>query len=180
MAEGLLSKDEIDALMSLFGSEPPAKKKTATRKKEGVDALKADLEAKALRWAAALKALTGCPSKVTLRTIVKTSRIAADDTHLFLRCAKRERFLIVPQSLVNLINEKSLGAQDALPMLTHPLSEIDRELFETTGRLFSEEGVLKQEDALADTGTVYEARFDLEIEALLRTTVRMVIHDQPV
>ncbi|MEJ2467918.1 MAG: hypothetical protein P8Y65_07390 [Campylobacterales bacterium] len=180
MAEGLLSKDEIDALMSLFGSEPPVKKKAPTRRKEGVDALKADLEAKALRWAAALKALTGCPSNVSLRTIVKTSRIAVDDTHLLLRCARRERFLLVPQSLVNLVNEKSLGALEPTPMLSHPLSEIDRELFETTGRLFSEEGVLKQEDALTDTGPLYEARFDLEVETLLRTTVRMVIRDQPV
>jgi hypothetical protein len=180
MAEGLLSKDEIDALMSLFGTEPPAKKKTAKRGKKAVDALKADLEANALGWAAALEALTGCPSKVTLRTIVKPSVVVAEGTHLLLRCAKRERFLIIGRSLVNLVNEKSLGAPDLKPMLSHPLSKIDRELFETTGRLFSEESVLTRVNTLPDTEALYEARFEIEIEPLLRTALRMVVYDKPV
>jgi hypothetical protein len=180
MSEGLLSKDEIDALMSLFGAEPPAKKKMVKSRQKGVDALKEDLEAKASGWAAALETLTGCPSKVTLRTIVKPSGVATDGTHLLVRCAKQERFLIVARSLVNLINEKSLGAMEPEPMLSHPLSGIDRALFETTGRLFSEEGVMKLADTLPDTEALYEARFEIGIESLLHTTLRMVVYDKPV
>jgi len=181
MAGGILTRDEIDALMTLFSETPGTKEVLrVTRRTEPVRvrALRKRLEALAARWSAELKSVTGHAAKAGLRQIVKTSRVLPSESEVLYRCGDTACYLVVGRALVNLVNEKSLGALASEPLLRHPLTSIDRALFETTGRLFAETGELSEAEALPEAGTLLEARFDIEIEPLLRTTVRLLLYDQ--
>jgi hypothetical protein len=183
MPKPLLSKAETDALMGLFDTRKPAKTDADFRKKGGdadddVAALKRVLESEALRWSEALASLTGHPAKVSLRTIVRVSGISAGAGEVCFRFAQAQgHFLICSEALVNLVNEKSLGAGEEPPMVTHPLSAIDRTLFEGCGAFFAREGELVFSENLPEEASRIEARYDIEIAPLLRTAVRLVIDE---
>ena len=63
-------------------------------------------------------------------------------------------------------------------MVSHPLSEIDRALFENTGVFFSDGGGLAYEATPPEAGPRLEARFDVEIAPLLHTDIRLVIYEK--
>jgi len=184
MEKGLLTKSEIDALMDLFETQQPRQRAAdAEPAAPGVEvgALKTRLETMAVQWSAALATLTGRPSKVSLRTILRVSVIAAEASDAYYRCEMpRECYLICPESFVNFVNEKGLGALEEIPMTVHPLSAIDRALFESTGSFMAEGGRLWHVEKLPSWKPVIEARFDVEIVPLLRTTLRLVTDGQSV
>ncbi|MHC3994242.1 hypothetical protein ACXWTF_05390 [Thiomicrolovo sp. ZZH C-3] len=182
MAGGVLNQAEIDALMELFGTAPNSDRqpKPAGKPQPEVGALRSELDATARRWEAALAALTGMPATVTLQSIVRRGRAAAEAGTVQLKCAEAGRYLIVPEALVNLVNEKSLGAAETDPLLGHPLSAIDRALFETTGALFADGEGVSEVDRLPQGAKVLEARFDIAVGALLKTTVRLLLDEESV
>ncbi|WP_345973447.1 hypothetical protein [Sulfurimonas diazotrophicus] len=180
MARGVLNQAEVDALMELFGTAPKSEQKPQHAEKPSpeVGALRSELEATARRWEAALAALTGAPVTVTLQSIVRRGRAAEEADAILLMCAERGRYLIVPEPLVNLVNEKSLGALEPDPLLGHPLSTIDKALFESTGALFAEGKGLAGLDRLPGGEKVLEARFDIAVAPLLKTTVRLLLDEE--
>jgi len=184
MSKKLLSKEEQDALLELFESARPEVKSAEprhekTRKTEGVAALKAELESEALHWEAALETLIGTKVRIRLHRIVKTSEAAPGYEEVCYRLKKHpERYLICAVSLVNLVNEKSLGAQEDAPMVLHPLTEIDKSLFESSGTVFTEGEGLTYTASLPAGRSRVEALYDIEISPLMRSKVRLVF-DEP-
>ncbi|WP_345990273.1 hypothetical protein WCX18_05050 [Sulfurimonas sp. HSL1-2] len=180
MARGILNQAEVDALMELFGTAPKAEQ--PVKRGEGaapeVSALRSALEATARQWAEALGALTGAPATVTLKSIVRRGRATEETGNVLLQYAEAPRYLVVPEPLVNLVNEKSLGALEIDPLLEHPLTTIDRELFASTGTLFSGGSRMVQAAQIPGGKHLLEARFDIAVGLLLQTTVRMVLHDE--
>jgi len=182
MARGVLTQAEIDALMELFGTRPPSERqvKASAVPEPAIGALRSELEATARQWAAALETLTGAPSTVTLHTIVRRGRTAGEEGQVLLRCAEGDRFLIVPESLVNLLNERSLGALEPDPLLGHALTAIDKALFEMTGGFLAGGGSVEQVAQLPAGEEMLEARFDIAVAPILRTTLSIVLYDKPV
>jgi len=185
MPKPLLSKAELDALMGLFESGNPETKGEAGRQrtelKGDVGALKTVFASEARRWSRALETQTGHAAKVTLRTIVRASGPVAETGEVCFRLGQKgRRLLICSEALVNLVNEKCLGAREEPPMVSHALSEIDRALFEACGAFFAEEGTLLSVENPPETAARIEARYDIEIAPLLRTTVRLVIDEKDV
>lgn len=181
MQKGVLTQSEIDALMDLFETPPAQPRESGAG---AADAASADIAvikerciALAETWSRALKEHIGHSAKVSLRSIVRTSPPVADDDHALYRVARQpDRFLLCPKSLINLVNEKRLGAFDEIPMLMHPLTAIDKALFEDTGSFFAREGALEQVGEASAAGTVLEARYDVEIAPYLRTKLRLFSH----
>ena len=184
MQKPLLSKAELDALMGLFDPGQPGTKsiKPDAEKREpkrDVGSLKSAFEAEGRRWSEALEMLTGHPAKVTLRTIVKASGPVVETGDVaYGLTTDGGRYFVCSEALVNLVNEKSLGAREELPMVTHALSAIDRALFEQCGAFFAEEGALVWAENPPETAGRIEARFDIEIAPILRTAVRLVTDAQ--
>ena len=183
MPKPLLSKAELDALMDLFGPEASGAERKQPRRnkaeKDGtVSVLKSACEAEARRWSEALERLLGHPSKVTLRSIVRIAGAAtAPDEVCFRLGSGGERYLLCAEALVNLVNEKSLGAGEEAPMVSHALSAIDRALFETCGAFFAPGETLLSVEHPPETARI-EVRYVVEIAPLLRTTVRLVIDER--
>lgn len=178
MPKPLLSKAELDALMGLFdadrsGEENVKPSGERPQMKPDVGSLKTVFETEALRWAEALEKLTGHPARVTLRTIIRVSESGAEAGEVAYGMANG-RVLICAEALVNLVNEKSLGAGEEVPMVSHALSAIDRKLFEMSGAFFAESGDLSSAEKMPETAGRIEARYDIEIAPLLRTSVRLV------
>ena len=180
MARGVLNQAEVDALMELFGTAPKAEQ--PPKRTEGVppqiSTLRSELEGTARQWAEALRALTGDSATVTLQSIVRRGRATEEPGNVLLQYAEESRYLVVPEPLVNLVNEKSLGALEIEPFLEHPLTTIDRELFVTTGSLFSGGSRMVHAAQIPEGKHLLEARFDIAVGLLLQTTVRMVLHDE--
>jgi len=184
MPKPLLSKAEVDALMGLFEPGDPGTERAAPRREkaaangDAVNALKSACEDEARRWSEALEKLTGHPTNVTLRSIVRAAGGPAEGEVCFRLGSDGRRFLICSESLVNLVNEKSLGALEEPPALLHPLSAIDRALFEACGAfLGGEEGLVSLENP-PEAAMRIEARYAVDIAPLLRTTVRLLIDEQ--
>lgn len=181
MPKPLLSKAEVDALMGLFepGEDRPAPRREKAETSGGaLNALKSACEAEARRWSEALEKLTGHPSNVTLRSIVRAAGGPGEGEVCFRLGRDGRRFLVCSESLVNLVNEKSLGALEEPPALLHALSAIDRALFEACGAfLGGEEGLVSLENP-PEAATRIEARYAVDIAPLLRTTVRLLIDEQ--
>ncbi|WP_345986522.1 hypothetical protein WCX49_05190 [Sulfurimonas sp. HSL-1656] len=180
MAGGVLNQAEVDALMELFGTAPKSTQppKRTERAAPEINALRSELEATARQWAEALRSLTGDAATVTLQSIVRRGRATEECGNVVLQYAEEPRYLIVPEPLVNLVNEKSLGALEIDPFLEHPLSTIDRELFASTGMLFSGGSRMVQTAQIPEGIHLLEARFDIAVGSLLQTTMRMVLHDE--
>ena len=85
--------------------------------------------------------------------------------------------MLCAEALVNLVNEKSLGAGEEAPMVSHALSAIDRVLFETCGAFFTPGETLSSVERPPETARI-EVRYVVEIVPLLRTTVRLVIDER--
>lgn len=184
MSKKLLSKEEQDALLELFESAKPETKNADLKQEKaakpaGLGALKAELESEAVHWAAALESLIGMQVRITLQRIVKTSDAALGSEEVCYRLGQYpDRYLICTVSLVNLVNEKSLGSQEEAPMVLHPLTEIDKGLFENSGAVFSGGRALIHMASLPAGRPRIEALYNVDIAPLMRSKVRMVI-DEP-
>ena len=177
MPGGVLTQAELDMLMALFGQSMPRQKRTADAGKK-VAVLKETLETRAALWAAAFEAKSGYPATVTLRTILRVKRVEVEETEILVKESGTAHYFIMPAALVNLVNERSLGAFETLPMLSHPLSAIDRALFLSTGDFLSKGLLLAQPGQLPQKQRMIEAHFDVALKPLLRTTMRMVMPDE--
>lgn len=191
MARSLLSKEEQDALMELFGTVPKSPEEEEKRPpKKPVAASEARSESpeiarsverlgcEAREWEVPLRELTGNDVSITLKKLLRLSALRKpDETPIY---QGGNRLYAVPVPLVNLINEKSLGALNENPMLMHPLSPMDKTLFETTGSFFCNEGKLQTADNVFRSHTMIEAVFEIDIKPLLRTVLRVWYEDESV
>lgn len=181
MSKGMLTQQEYDALMELFDSaqHPPRKDKAVSRQKRGhstPEIIKNRCEALASEWSEELASLTGQTASVRLRTIVKKGMIDIGEEETLYQSGERA-YIVFSASLVNFVNEQRLGAQELIPQLMHPLTQIDRQLFEQTGALFSKREALTLVETPPLAPGWIEAGFDVEIAPFLRTTLRWVSHE---
>lgn len=174
MKKGLLSQEEFDTLMARF-DRYAHKGGHAVR---SVTALKTDLQRRAKRWREAMER-TVCQSVgIRLRSIVRTSALSVAEDEVLYRSGK-DCYLICPASLINYLNERSLGSFEQIPLLMHTPTAIDTALFERTGRMFSGQDTLKYMERTPEAARRLEARFFIEAAPFLRCTLRWIV-DEPV
>lgn len=176
MRKGMLTEQEYDALMELFEGArqiPQAEKPSVQTKSEKVqpNALKSRCEALASAWSEALTAVTGQTADIRLRMIVKKRMVDIGEDETVYRSGDHT-YIVCSEPLVNYINEQRLGAYDQIPQLMHPLTQIDKLLFERTGALLCNDESLTLVEKLHGQRGWLEARFDFKVAPFLRTTLR--------
>jgi|GEM_PF-6779174 len=188
--ENLLTPKETEALLSLFASRDAAPASSGNRtgeapgkRSETVGKARKLFARTAERWKEGAEAATGLETACRLRSIVRPNGPVRDGFYWFeaLRSKERKMYVGVPEALVNLVNERALGAVEELPPPAHRLTRTDRVLFETTGRFFSgsptADAALRAVEAPGKAGRPLEAVFELQIRPLLRTEVLLRIDE---
>jgi hypothetical protein len=180
MSKKLLSKAEQDALLEIFNMPNPQKETGAAprrvRTAEPAEALQTELEAVASRWTEALKLKCTAEVSVALQQIVRHAEFTLGrEECCYKMTVYPKRFLVCSSALINLVNEKALGSRAEIPLVSHALTEIDKGLFESSGAFFAGDSALSYCEKPPQGREWVEARFDVRIAPVLRTTLRLLI-----
>lgn len=195
-SNGLLTQKELDALKGIFASHgipvkaqgadevpvPTAADRTAQR-------LQHCAQAWARQWQAALTVTLFRPTQIKLRSIRRRAKFLQKNNQYAYTIgtpAAPVLHLFCMEPLINLVNETCLGARPDRAPEVHPLTALDRQLFERNGRFLAEAftprpgaaSAFRSDETCTELDDVLAIQYDVEIVPLLRTSIIVVASEK--